>query len=149
MDEKNSRTEKGRNYVFGRAGEEEACKYLMGKGMQILERNFRCKLGEIDIIARDGETLVFAEVKTRRSHKYGSPLLAITPGKMRHMALAAEYYLKTHRYGRRTGNCRGFSQPKCRVDAIGVVLGRGWIPEEGICGELEISHIPGIRIEAW
>ena len=130
---------KGQNYVFGRAGEDEACKYLIRQGMEILERNFRCRMGEIDIIAKDGDSLVFAEVKTRRSKRYGSPLLAITPGKMRHLALTAEYYMK----GRPQLRYRN-----CRIDAIGVVLGRGWMPEDGVSGELEISHVRGIRVES-
>lgn len=128
----------GKNYVFGRAGEDEVCKYFLRKGMKIVERNFRCKTGEIDVIALDGKELVFAEVKTRRSRKYGQPLLAITKNKMRHLVRSVGYFLMIH---------PKFREYKLRIDAVGVLLGKGWRPDDGISGELEINHIPGIRIE--
>lgn len=71
-----------RQLSLGRAGEDLAAAYLEGRGMTIVERNFRCPRGEIDIIARDGDELVFVEVKTRRSLRLGSPLEAITPVKL-------------------------------------------------------------------
>lgn len=87
--------------------------YLCGKGYEILERNFNCRLGEIDIIAREKEsnTLVFCEVKYRSSLNYGDPLEAVTQEKIRHICRAAGYYY--------TYKCGGKQQP-CRFDCIAV-----------------------------
>lgn len=78
----------------GRRGEEEAVKFLSRKGYKILERNYRCTLGEVDIIARDGDILVFAEVKSRRSDAYGDPLESITLEKKRRISLVALHYIQ-------------------------------------------------------
>lgn len=78
---------------LGSWGEVIAEKYLKKKGYLILERNFRCRLGEIDIIARDGAELVFIEVKTRQNESYGLPCEAITAEKVRHMKRTAVYYM--------------------------------------------------------
>jgi putative endonuclease len=67
---------------------------LKKHGYKILEQNYRSKLGEIDIIAKDKKTLVFVEVKGRRSDRYGSPKWAITPQKKRQVSKVALYYLK-------------------------------------------------------
>jgi putative endonuclease len=64
------------------------------QGYRILERNYRCPLGEVDIIARDGNTIVFVEVKTRTSERFGSPQAAIGPQKQKRMTAIALYYLK-------------------------------------------------------
>lgn len=79
--------------ALGKAGEDLAEKYLCSKNYQILKRNFRSKLGEIDIIARDGKTLVFCEVKTRLSTRYGQPFEAVTPRKQATIRAVAEIYL--------------------------------------------------------
>jgi putative endonuclease len=63
--------------AVGRYGERVAVDYLTAHGMRLLDRNWRCSAGEIDAILRDGDTLVFAEVKTRRSDKYGTPADAV------------------------------------------------------------------------
>ncbi|MBI4036655.1 YraN family protein [Candidatus Daviesbacteria bacterium] len=82
----------------GSYGEELACKYLKKQGYKILQRNFRIRGGEIDIVAKDpapdgvGQT-VFVEVKTRSSHEYGDPAEAITPWKIRFLIRAAQFYL--------------------------------------------------------
>ncbi|HHU17795.1 MAG: YraN family protein [Anaerovoracaceae bacterium] len=77
---------------IGSYGEDLAERFLINKGYKILERNFRCRLGEIDIIAMDGTVLVFIEVKTRRNQKFGLPCEAITSEKFRHLKKAATYY---------------------------------------------------------
>ena len=80
--------------ILGDLGEKEAVRFLKDKGYKILQRNFRTRLGEIDIIAQDRDTLCFIEVKTRISHQYGSPLESITSSKQRKIALLALSYLK-------------------------------------------------------
>lgn len=78
----------------GDRGEARAAEFLRGQGYRILERNYRCPLGEVDLIARDGETVVFIEVKMRSSDRFGSPQEAIGPRKQRRMTAIALYYLK-------------------------------------------------------
>jgi len=82
---------------IGKVGEKAVVRYLKKKGIKILEQNFRCPVGEIDIIVKDKGTIVFVEVKTRRSLSYGSARLAITSKKQRKLSMAALYYLKTNR----------------------------------------------------
>jgi len=78
--------------ALGKAGEELAARHLAAAGMVVLDRNWRCEVGEIDIVARDGDTLVVCEVKTRSGTAYGSPLEAVTPAKAdRLRALAARW----------------------------------------------------------
>ena len=81
---------------IGVLGEELACKYLVRKGYKIIERNFRKKYQEIDIIATHGSTLVFIEVKTRRSNAFGSAVESVTPWKLRHLVRLSEYYKQLH-----------------------------------------------------
>jgi putative endonuclease len=82
---------------FGARGESAAAKHLRGLGYRILARDLRTRLGELDIIAIDGQTTVFVEVKTRASQEHGLPTDAITPDKQRRMTRAALGYLKQHR----------------------------------------------------
>ena len=84
-----------------------AAAFLVARGLVILERNFRCRLGEIDIIARDGETLVFAEVRLRTRRDFGGAAASIGTRKRSRLTAAALYYL-----GRQSGT------PPCRFDAI-------------------------------
>ena len=84
------------NRQLGQAGEDLAVKYLQGKCYSIVERNFRTAYGEIDIICEVSGGLVFVEVKTRRSHKFGLPQEAITPAKIRHLKRAAYQYLDSY-----------------------------------------------------
>ena len=79
---------------LGSYGEERALRYLQEKDYKILEKNFRNKLGEIDLIARDGPTICFIEVKTRKSLHYGAPYEAVSPFKCRKMVQLALSYLK-------------------------------------------------------
>src|SRR5512136_1427792 len=83
--------------ALGERGEAIATAYLRGQKFAIVERNFRCKGGEVDIIARDGKTLVFVEVKTRRTLSFGPPQLALTPFKQRQISKAALTWLAKKR----------------------------------------------------
>ncbi|QIB69972.1 YraN family protein [Aminipila butyrica] len=78
---------------LGAQGEEIAANYLKNKGYHVLERNFRCRMGEIDIIACTGRILVFVEVKTRSSQTYGLPCEAVTKTKQLHIRRVAGFYL--------------------------------------------------------
>jgi len=77
----------------GRAGEAAACAFLRGKGYRIVERNWSCRFGELDIVARDGDVLAVVEVKLRRSDKYGGPEAAISQQKRQRIAAATRMYL--------------------------------------------------------
>ncbi len=77
----------------GKRGEELAAAYLAEAGFRIIERNYRCLFGEIDIVAEEGETLVFVEVKSRRSEAYGDPLLAVGFRKQQHISRISLHYL--------------------------------------------------------
>jgi putative endonuclease len=79
--------------VVGACGERIAAGYLCAEGLYLLERNWRATIGEIDIIARDGPDLVFCEVKTRRSGRFGIPAEAILPAKVRRMRRLAALWL--------------------------------------------------------
>jgi putative endonuclease len=95
---------------YGEAGEVLAARLLRKKGYRIIETNYRNQLGEIDIIARDGGTLVFVEVKTRRTGRFGAPKWAVTPRKQRKISMVALYYLKT----------TGQIQAKARFDVVSI-----------------------------
>ncbi len=82
--------------ALGRAGEESAVKFLVAHDYEIVERNWRCSSGEADIIARDGESLVFVEVKTRSGITSGFPEEAITPRKRQRYEKIAAAYLASH-----------------------------------------------------
>ena len=84
--------------TLGQQGEEIACRYLKEKGYDVLERNFRCRAGEIDIVASEGGDLVFVEVKARSSRIFGDPAEAVTPRKQRQISKAALCYLEKHKY---------------------------------------------------
>ena len=81
------------NQSFGKEGEQAAEKFLRGLGYRILARNFRTRFGEIDIVAEDGDCLVFAEVKTRSSAGFGLPEEAVTAAKQRHLIKASQIFL--------------------------------------------------------
>ncbi len=78
---------------IGSLGEDVAVNYLIQNKYQIIERNFRCKSGEIDIIAKDGGYIVFIEVKTRRNDDFGTPLEAISYSKVSKITKTAQFYL--------------------------------------------------------
>ena len=81
----------------GTAGEDRACQHLRRQGFVILERNYRCRTGEIDVVARDGDTLVFVEVKERGDASHGGAVEAVTPAKRRRVIRAAQQWAAVHR----------------------------------------------------
>jgi putative endonuclease len=85
----------------GKKGEELAADYLTKAGYRIVERNYRCVFGEIDIVAEEGDTLVFVEVKSRHSSSYGEPQLAVDYRKQRKISTVALNYIEEkHKQGR-------------------------------------------------
>ncbi len=105
----------GRRGRVGRGGESLAALFLRLKGYRIEARNWRCPLGEIDIVAWDRDTLVFVEVKTRTGRAAGAPEDAVTARKQQRLARLAQAYLAIAR-------C---DLPPCRFDVIAVESGRG------------------------
>ena len=99
---------------LGRTGEHLAANALAERGYHILERNFRCRHGEIDLIAEHEQDLVFVEVKTRRGTAYGRPEEAVTPPKQRKIMEVASYYLALHSCAERSW----------RIDVVAVQLNR-------------------------
>jgi putative endonuclease len=91
----------------GARAEEAACAFLASRGVAIVARNVRNRFGEIDIVARDGDTLVFVEVRLRRSRAYGGAAASITPAKTARLVSAAQAYLATLD-----------REPPCRIDAL-------------------------------
>lgn len=81
-------------YSIGQRGEVAACEALIKSGYKILEKNYRCKLGEIDIVAEHKGRIVFIEVKTRTSEKFGTPEEAVHPKKQEKLLCLASWYLK-------------------------------------------------------
>jgi len=79
----------------GKAGEDEAVRFLQKKGYKILERNYRSRYGEIDIIARDGNAIVFVEVKTRGGAAFGPPGASVDERKQRKMTITSSFYLES------------------------------------------------------
>ena len=114
------------NQQLGQIGEDLAAAYLRNSGFIILDRNYRSHRVELDIVARDKNTLVFCEVKTRRTINQGLPIEAITTTKMEHLRSAALGWLGMHRV--RTSGMR--------FDAIGILYASD--------GTHTISHIRGV-----
>ncbi|WP_299533313.1 YraN family protein [uncultured Streptomyces sp.] len=105
--------------VLGRYGEDLAARLLTDAGMAVLERNWRCRAGEIDIVARDGDAVVVCEVKTRRSGAYEHPMAAVTPAKADRLRRLAELWLHAH---------GGPPPGGARIDLIGVIVPRRGAP---------------------
>jgi putative endonuclease len=97
------------NRAVGTTFEQKAADYLRKKGYQILDKNFRCKIGEIDLIARSEGYLCFIEVKYRSGTSKGFPAEAITPTKIRRITRTAEFYMLLHKLPQDT---------PCRFDAV-------------------------------
>ncbi len=89
--------------------------FLREKGYRILESNYRCPFGEIDIVAQDGDQTVFVEVRTRLSTAYGTPEESLTSAKQQHLLAASQEYLQRH----------SISGTDCRIDLVSVRIGPG------------------------
>jgi putative endonuclease len=109
--------------ITGNKGEDLACSYLEEIGLEIIERNYQFGHGEIDIIAKDGNTLVFIEVKYRKNFSFGPPELAVPKHKQQQVRKVAETYLWE----------KNISNQSCRIDVIAITQLKGKTPE--------ISHI--------
>ena len=96
----------------GDRGENIACDLLIEKGYSIVERNYRYGHGEIDIIAKDKEILVFIEVKSRKNLEFGPPELGVTKGKQRQIRKIAEAYLYE----------KNITETDCRLDVVGILF---------------------------
>ena len=109
----------------GIRGEDAAAAWMRKQGWRLLQRNIRSKLGEIDLIARDGQTLVFAEVKARQSGSLAPPQAAVTTAKQRRIGRLAQAYLQRNKL--RDVACR-FDVMAVELDARGEVLGIEHLP---------------------
>jgi putative endonuclease len=87
----------GNNKIFGAFGENLAADWLTENGYRVLGRNFSCRAGEIDIIAMQGDTVVFIEVKTRSSNRFGQPSEAVSVSKQRKLVKTALYYMQKNK----------------------------------------------------
>lgn len=104
---------RGSTSIRGRHGETRAAAFLEDLGYRIVTRNYRCHLGEIDIVCRDGDTLVFVEVRTRESGRYGDAIATVTHAKQRRIARVAAMYLSRERP----------RVDSCRFDVVGITDG--------------------------
>ena len=112
------------SYQIGQKAENRAAAYLRLKGYHVLERNYRVPQGEIDLVARKGDMVVFVEVKARKDNSHGTPLEAVSPQKVHRVSAAAAVYLSGY-----TDSFTG-----CRFDVIAVG------PEKNFLGFLKIRH---------
>ncbi|HEX4976460.1 MAG TPA: YraN family protein [Nocardioides sp.] len=112
--------------ALGAFGEAYAARHLVERGMVLLDRNWRCELGEIDLVLRDGDTLVFCEVKTRSSALYGSPLETVTARKAARLRRLAARWLTEHQLRPRD----------VRLDLVGVLVPR--------TGSPSVEHAAGV-----
>ncbi|MFD4034020.1 YraN family protein [Streptomyces sp. NBC_01102] len=113
--------------ALGRYGEDVAARLLADAGMSVLQRNWRCRTGEIDIVARDGDAVVVCEVKTRRAGSFEHPMEAVTPAKADRLRRLAEVWLDRH---------GGPPPGGVRIDLVGVVLPRRGAPV--------VEHVRGV-----
>jgi putative endonuclease len=111
--------------VLGKRGEELAVEYLERAGLRILDRNYRCAEGELDIVAADQRVLVVCEVKTRSGLGYGTPIEAVTSRKMHRLRRLAVRWVA----------CHGLFFDELRVDVIGVLVSPS--------GQFQIEHVSG------
>lgn len=110
--------------VLGQWGEDVATAHLSALGMQVLDRRWRTRGGEIDLVARDGRALVFVEVKTRSGTGFGVPVEAVTPGKQRRLRRLALAWLAEH----------GQHAEDVRFDVVGVLRGPGGVGIDHVRG---------------
>jgi putative endonuclease len=111
--------------ALGISGEDAVAAWYEARGYVVVSRNWRCRDGELDIVARDGDTLVFCEVKTRRGLGFGHPAEAVTRIKQRRLRTLAQRWLATHDEHARD----------LRFDVVGVLVGSS--------GPAEVTHLPG------
>lgn len=95
----------------GDRAEEQACRFLVHHGLQLVAQNFRCRRGEIDLLMREGEELVFVEVRLRRHPDFGGALESVTFTKQQRIISAAGYFLQTH---------PAWSRHACRFDVVAI-----------------------------
>ncbi|MHA7271628.1 YraN family protein [Arthrobacter sp. HLT1-20] len=112
--------------VLGQTGERMAADYLEDRGIRVIDSNWRCPSGEIDLVALDGDELVIIEVKTRRSRRYGDPLEALTRAKILRLRTLAVLWAREHQ--RVSGTVR--------IDAVGIVMDNSPSPS--------IDHLKGV-----
>ena len=126
----------GRRQAVGRRGEEAARAFLKHRGVRILAENFVCTAGEIDLIGRDGDTLLFVEVKARTSDAFGPPHLAVHRWKQQQIIRAAQWYLAE----RRT------PEVLCRFDVLALTF-----PKDGGTPRVEWVRdaFPAEGLEVW
>ncbi|GAB94604.1 hypothetical protein KILIM_007_00420 [Kineosphaera limosa NBRC 100340] len=117
----------GRNRAVGAYGERVAARRLLELGYEILATNWRCREGEVDIIALDGTCLVVVEVKTRTSDRFGSPIEAITPRKAARLRRLAGTWLAQHPH---------VASRRVRIDIVGV--------RQPPRGAAEVTHLMGV-----
>lgn len=115
---------------FGRKSESIAADCLKKQGYSILELNYRTKLGEIDIIAKDKDTIVFVEVKARKSNSFGNPKFAVTYKKQKKISMVALCYLKSTKQ----------SNSKARFDVVSIISGKGSLDLEIIKNAFEFAY---------
>ena len=115
---------------YGQKGEATAVRYLRRCGYQILEKNYRTNLGEIDIIARDKDFIVFVEVKARQSRSFGNPKGALTANKQRKISMVALQYLKSTRQ----------LEAKARFDVVAVHPSESCQRIEVVKNAFDLSH---------
>ena len=115
-----------RRRLLGQRGEAIAARHLTQRGMVLIDRNWRCEFGEIDLVLREGQVLVICEVKTRTSTDYGSPLEAVDQAKADRLKRLAFRWLREH-------DCH---PSDVRVDVVGVLVPPG--------RPVEIEHVAGI-----
>jgi len=114
--------------VLGRQGEALAAEFLRARRYTIVARNFRCRAGEIDLVAHDGPTLVFVEVRTRRGTVLGTPLESVNARKQAKVASVARHFLAV----------RGWGDRDARFDVIGVRLDADPPAIEHVAGAFEV-----------
>ncbi|NGZ83294.1 YraN family protein [Duganella aceris] len=98
-----------RQQQLGRIGEDRALAHLEAHGLTLVERNFLCKAGEIDLVMRDGAFLVFVEVRRRAGDKFGGAVFSVTPAKQQRLLRAAQLYLLRYK-----------NLPPCRFDLVAI-----------------------------
>ena len=115
---------------FGKKSENLAAWYLKKNGYKIIEQNYRTALGEIDIIAKEKKTIVFVEVKSRQSIRYGNPKWAVTPKKQRKISMVALQYLKSIRQ----------ADAKARFDVVAITSNRDEPQIEIVKNAFELAY---------